>query len=106
MTSVREAATTGSGRILANFREIPALARPMLDEIVQALKAVGIGGVVHVGNASEAVCQIRVGLNKLGMILLGGMNPIAVAEEAGLDASNTANSGLIDFEELVSFYDL
>jgi repressor of nif and glnA expression len=34
------------------------------------------------------------------------MNPIAVAEEAGLEAENTANSGTIDFQELVSFYDL
>lgn len=36
----------------------------------------------------------------------GAMNPIAVAEEAGLEAESTANSGTIDFETLVRFRDL
>ncbi len=106
MTGVLDVATTGSGRMLANFREIPALARTIMEEIIQKLKAAGIGGVIHVGNASEAVCQIPVGLNKVGMILLGGLNPIAAAREAGLEAQSMANSGTIDFEELVSFRDL
>jgi len=106
MTRVQEAAATGSGRILANFREIPAPSRPMVEEIIEKLGAAGIGGVVYMGDASEAVCQIPVGLNKVGMILLGGMNQIAAAEEAGLQAESTANSGTIDFEKLVRFRDL
>lgn len=106
MTRVLDTIATGAGRILANFREIPAPAKPRVEEIVQRLKAAGIGGVVRMGNASEAICQIPVGVNKVGMILLGGMNPIAVAEEAGLQAESVANSGTIDFEALVSFYDL
>ena len=106
MTRVLPAAATGSGRILANFREVPAPCVPMVEEIVQKLGTVGIGGVVYMGNASEAVCQIPVGVNKVGMILLGGMNPIAAAEEAGLQAESAANSGTIDFERLVSFWDL
>jgi repressor of nif and glnA expression len=106
MTRVLDSIATGDGRILANFREIPAPSKPIVEEIVQKLKAAGISGVLHMGNASEAVCQIPVGVNKVGMILLGGMNPIAVAEEAGVQAQSMANSGTIDFEELVSFYDL
>ena len=106
MTRVLDAATTGTGRILANFREVPAPSKPMVEEIIGKLEAVGIGGVVYIGSASEAVCQIPVGLNKVGMILLGGMNQIAAAEEAGLQAESTANSGTIDFEKLVRFRDL
>ena len=34
MTNVREAAATGSGKILANFREIPGAAKPMAQELV------------------------------------------------------------------------
>jgi hypothetical protein len=102
MTRVLDVAATGDGRILANFREIPAPSRPMVEEIIQKLRAAGIGGVLHMGTASEAVCQIPVGQNKVGMILLGGMNPIAAAEEAGLQAESMANSGTIDFAELVS----
>ena len=46
------------------------------------LKGCGIGGVLLVGEASEPLCQIPVGLDKIGMVLLGGLNPLAAAEEA------------------------
>lgn len=106
MTRVREAIQTGSGRILANFREVPAPSRPVVDDILARMREIGIGGVYHMGNVSEPVCQIPVGMNKVGMIILGGMNPIAVAHEAGIEADNIANSGLMDFERLVPFSEL
>jgi len=106
MTSVREAASTGSGKILANFREIPGAAKPMAQELVQKLKTLGIGGVVVVGYASQPVCQIPVGLNKVGVILDGGLNPVAAAEEAGIEADNIANSGTMDIKRLGSFWDI
>lgn len=106
MTSVRRAAATGSGRILANFREIPAPSRPMVEGIVGDLKRSGIGGVLLVGEASEPLCQIPVGLNKIGMVLLGGLNPVAAAEEAGIEAENISESGTIDFSQLMSYREL
>jgi repressor of nif and glnA expression len=106
MTSVRDAAAKGEGKILANFREIPAAAKPMADQVFERLKEAGIGGVVLVGDTSQPVCQIPVGLNKIGVILDGGLNPVAAAEEAGIEADNIANSGLIDFQRLGSFWDL
>ena len=106
MTSVREAATTGNGKILANFREIPAAAKPMAEQLIAKLKAIGIGGVVIVGYTSQPVCQIPVGLNKVGVILDGGLNPVAAAEEAGIEAENIANSGTIDIRRLGSFWDI
>jgi len=106
MTSVRRAAATGSGRILANFREIPAPSRPMVEAIVTDLKRSGIGGVLLIGEASEPLCQMPVGLNKIGMVLLGGLNPVAAAEEAGIEAENISESGTIDFRQLVSYHEL
>lgn len=106
MTSVREAAATGNGKILANFREIPGAAKPMAEELVAKLKAIGIGGVVMVGYTSQPVCQIPVGLNKVGVILDGGLNPLAAAEEAGIEAENIANSGTMDMMRLGSFWDI
>ena len=103
MTSVRRAASTGTGRILANFREIPAPARQVVETIVADLKHAGIGGVLLIGEASEPLCQMPVGLNKIGMILLGGLNPVAAAEEAGVEADNSSESGTIDFRRLVNF---
>ncbi len=106
MTSVREAAITGNGKILANFREIPGAAKPMAEEIIEKLRGVGIGGVVITGYPSQPVCQIPVGLNKVGLILDGGLNPLAAAEEAGVAAENIANSGTIDIRRLKSFSDI
>jgi repressor of nif and glnA expression len=106
MTGVREAAATGTGRILANFREVPAPAKPQVETILAQLKMAGIGGVVRAGETSEPLCQIPVGLNKIGIILLGGMNPVAAAEEAGIEADNVCEAGMAEFESLVSFRDL
>ena len=106
MTSVGEAATTGNGRILANFREIPALSRSLVEEVTGTLKEAGINGVYALGNVSEPVCQISVGMNRIGMVLLGGLNPVAAAAEAGIEVENVPESGLIDFEQLLSFWQL
>jgi len=106
MTSVRETAKSGNGRILANFREIPAQSRGMVEKCVSALKDAGIGGVYVLGNTSEPVCQVAVGPNRVGMVLLGGLNPVAAAVEAGIEVENISESGMIDFRELRSFREL
>ena len=106
MTSVSQAARKGSGKILANFREIPAPARAIAVEKIAMLKKAGIGGVYILGNTSEPVCQISVGLNRVGMVVLGGLNPVAAAVEAGIAVENIAESGTIDFKQLISFWQL
>jgi len=106
MTSVNETAKTGNGRILANFRELPAPARSIVEEKITLLKEAGINGVCFLGNTSEPACQIPVGLNRIGMVLLGGLNPLAAAVEAAVEVDNIGESGLIDFEQLQSFWEL
>ena len=106
MTSTGEAARTGNGKILANFREMPAPSRSIAREVISSLKEAGIGGVYALGNTSEPICQIAIGLNRVGMVLLGGLNPVAAAVEAGIEIENIAESGMIDFEQLTSFWQL
>lgn len=106
MTSVLQAAETGSGKILANFREIPAAARSVVEETVSALRDAGITGVYALGNTSEPVCQIAVGINRVGLVLLGGLNPLAAVVETGIRVDNVGEAGMIDFESLRSFWDL
>lgn len=106
MTSVGEAAISGNGRILANFREIPALCRPIAEEVVSKLQEAGLGGPLIIGNTSEPVCETAVELNRIGMVLLGGLNPVAAAEEAGIEAENHAMSTLVDYRNLVRFEEL
>ena len=106
MTSVSEVAETGNGKILANFREIPAPSRAIVEEKVAMLKETGIGGVYALGNTSEPICQITVDLNRVGIVLLGGLNPVAAAVEAGIEVESIAESGLIDYQQLKSFWQL
>jgi len=106
MTSVGQAATTGNGKILANFRELPAPARPIVEQVIAELKAAKMNGVYALGNTSEPVCQISVGTNRIGMALLGGMNPVAAAVEAGIEVDNVAESGMLTYQQLINFRDL
>jgi repressor of nif and glnA expression len=103
MTSVREAAKTGNGKVIGVFRTMPAAAREALDETVTLLGDAGIHGVYTIGEISEPLCQIAVPLNRIGVIQLGGLNPVAAAVEAGIDMENIAESGFIDYEELQPF---
>jgi repressor of nif and glnA expression len=106
MTSVREVIASGNGKILANFREIPAICLPTTEEVIANLKDAGLGGLLLMGNISEAVCETSVELNRVGMVLLGGLNPVAAAEEAGIRAENRAMGTLIDYQELTKFEEL
>jgi repressor of nif and glnA expression len=106
MTSVGDASKTGNGKILGVFRTLPAPAREVVEEKIAVLKEVGIGGVYTLGNTSEPLCQIPVALNRIGVVQLGGLNPVAAAVEAGIEIENIAESGLIDFKQLQSVWQL
>jgi repressor of nif and glnA expression len=106
MTSVIETARKGEGIILANFREVPALCRPIAEEVVTRLKEAGMGGLLIMGNTSEPVCEMPVELNRIGIVLIGGLNPVAAAEEAGIDAENHAMSTVVEYQNLMKFEEL
>jgi repressor of nif and glnA expression len=106
MTSVTEAALTGSGEILATFREVPSICLPAVERVHQSLKSAGLDQVIICGSPSEAVCEIPVEPNKIGMVLLGGLNPVAAAIEAGFEADNQSMATLMDYSELVQYQEL
>ena len=103
MTSVGEAVRTGNGKILGAFRTVPAPARDDMERILNLLQEAGITGIYALGHTSEPVCQIAVSLNRIGVVQLGGLNPVAAAVEAGVEVENAAESGMIDFGQLVDF---
>jgi repressor of nif and glnA expression len=53
MTSVAKAAESGSGGILANYREVPALCRSSIEKVETKLKEAGIGGILLTGKVSR-----------------------------------------------------
>ncbi len=106
MTSVAGVADNGNGEILANYREIPAVCRPLAEEVIANLKDAGLDGIFLMGNVSEPICEIPVDLNRIGVILIGGLNPVAAAQEAGIDSENHAMSALVDYQTLVKVDEL
>jgi len=101
MTSVTQAAVKGNGDILANFREIPAVCRSTAEEVFAKLKDARINGLMLLGNISEPVCEVAIDLNRIGIVLIGGLNPVAAAYEAGIESDNYAMSALMEYEKLV-----
>jgi len=106
MTSVDKAARIGEGRILANFREIPAICQPICEKVIADLKEANLNGVLAMGEISKPLCETAVEVNKIGMILLGGLNPVAAAAEAGVEVENHAMSTIMDYGDLVRFWEL
>ena len=106
MTSVGKVVEKGEGKILANFREIPALSRDLVEGIVSDLAKAGINGVLSIGSAGNPVGQTSVDLNKVGMILIGGLNPVAKAYEDGFDVDNKAMSTVMEFGSLQNIDEL
>ena len=106
MTSVRQAAEQGEGKILSNFREIPVPALKLVDKLITDLRNAGIGGVLAIGEIGEPICQIPVDMNRVGMILYGGLNPVACAHETGIDVENRAMSTVMDYQELQNFWEI
>jgi HTH-type transcriptional regulator, global nitrogen regulator NrpRI len=100
MTAVNVAAQTGQGRVLANFRDLPGACRPVVEQVTVQLEAVGIRGPLVIGEISEPVSQVPVELSMCGAILLGGLNPVAAAAEAGIEADYRAMSTPMPFESL------
>ncbi len=106
MTSVSRVAREGEGLILATYREIPASCQPMVEKAISQLKEAGLGGVLIMGGISEPVCEIPVEINRIGIILLNGLNPVAAAMEAGVEVENFGMSTLIDYKKLINFQEL
>ena len=106
MTSVTEVAERGEGNILATYREIPAPCQPIVEEVVAKLEVAGLGGLLLMGNPSEPVCEIPVELNRIGIILFNGLNPVAAAKEAGIEAESRGMSTVMEYQGLTKFQNL
>jgi repressor of nif and glnA expression len=103
MTSVGDSVRLGEGKILANFREVPAPSVSAVRELLGRLAEAGIDGVLSIGDVGEPVCQVPVDSSRVGLILMGGLNPVACAQEAGLETENKAMSTVMEFKDLQPF---
>ncbi len=103
MTDVCGAVRNHSGKMLASFREIPVVSIEKAVQLRENLREKGIGGILLIGNPNQPLLEMPVSLDKAGMIIVGGLNPIAALEEAGIPSISKAMSTLYKFSELVTF---
>ena len=106
MTDVYGAVKNESGKILASFREIPVVSIEKAEKLKETLKMKGIGGILLIGNPNQPIIEMPVSIDKVGMIILGGLNPIAALEEKGIVTISKAMSTLYKFSELIAFKDI
>lgn len=106
MTDVTGAARTGDGKVLGNFAEVPGQCRPLAEDVMARLKEARLGSLMLMGRPGETVCEASVDPSRVGVLMLGGLNPVAAAEEAGVEAENAAICSVVEYRRLKSFWDL
>jgi len=103
MTDVTGLAKGNSGRILASFREIPLVCADAARKLTETMAAQGIKGVILIGSPNKPLLEIMVGIDKVGMVIVGGLNPVAAIEESGIPTESSAMSTLYEYSKLTPF---
>jgi len=106
ITSVYQAAISGDGKIGASFREFPSVAFQSVEKIKKKLDQVGLGDILMIGKPGRPLLGIPVSNGRVGMIVAGGLNPLAAVEECGINTENTAMGTLFEFDKLMPFWEL
>ena len=68
---------------------------------------VGLGGLFLIGWPGQSLLDIPVSEGRLGLVVVGGLNPVAILEERGIHVRRTgALPGLIDYDRLFHYDEL
>lgn len=106
MTNYSGAIRDGNGLIGASFREMPDDSRDLVLNLSERLSAVGLGAFLEVGLPGQPVLGLPVNHGRIGSVVIGGLNPIAILEEMGHRVYSRALSGLLDYNRLYSYEEL
>jgi len=106
MTSCSHIAEDGSGMMGASYREIPASSRDEVMQIRERLIKAGLNGILEVGYPGQSLMNIPISYNRCGIIVGGGLNVIAMLEEAGLDVVSKALSGSVPVERFFHYTEM
>lgn len=106
MTDFTQITKNGNARIGASFREVPSESRYKVIEIAHQLEKIGLGGLLAVGWPGQTLLEIPVNEGMIGMIVIGGLNPIAILEERGIKVCFKALAGLADYSKFIHYKEL
>ncbi len=100
LTDVRSASATGSGKVGASFREIPSIALSHALALIERMKGYHLDGVIAVGEPSQPLLEISVPLDRVGLVVIGGLTPTGALVESDVPVVNRAMATAIDFRRL------
>lgn len=106
MTDVRGVLSSGKGKVMASFREIPAISKEKAEAALKKAEEAGLGSAWMIGKPSQPLLGVPVGMGRVGIVVLGGLNPIAAVEEAGIETRSQALTTLFNYKDLKSFWDI
>lgn len=106
MTDYTGATRDGNGQIGVSFREMPAESRDKVVEIAKKLQDVGLGGFMTIGWPGQPLLDIPVSDGRIGVVVIGGLNPVAILVEQGIQIQSRAMATLVDFHTLFSFNEI
>lgn len=107
MTNNTGAVQSGNGVVGAAFRELPGESRSRVESLTERMEKLGLGSFLKIGLPNQPILGIPVSEGRIGAIVLGGLNPIAILEESGRKILQSgAISGLLDFHKLFHYKDL
>jgi hypothetical protein len=106
MTDYTGAVKDGNGRIGASLREVPASSRRQVVDLAERLREVGLGGFMEIGLPGQPLLEIPINEGRIGAVVIGGLNPVAIVEEAGIEVLSRALSALVDYGRLFSYTEL
>ena len=106
MTDYCGAVRDGNGLIGASFREIPEGSRDLAVQLADRVSAIGLGGFMEIGWPDQPVLDLPVSPGRIGVVMIGGLNPIAVLEEQGHRVHCRALAGLLEYNRLFHYDEL
>ncbi len=107
MTDYLGATSNGNGLIGASFREVPADSREHVSELGRRMQQAGLGGLFLLGWPGRPLLDIPVSEGRLGFVVVGGLNPVAILVEQGVRVHRPgALAGLIEYGRLFHYEQL
>jgi repressor of nif and glnA expression len=100
ISSVSEVIRSGNGTILANIRECHMEAEPLVAELLDDMGKSRFVGVLEVGLPNSPLLGVQISPQYMGVVAVGGTNPIAAVREAGYPVVTRAMRGMSDAAEM------
>ncbi len=100
MTRVLDTVNTGSGKLLANLREIPEAALSKAKEVLNYIVDARIGSIAEIGRPGKSVLNAAIDAGKVGIAVYAGTNIMAAVSEIGVKVTTYPISTVIDFNEM------